>query len=96
MYCPARESKELPDADGEYSAGDPFGVVESVKAAADLYMPLAGKVVAVNEDLMDTPEVINEDPYGEAWMIRVALSDKSQLDGLMDADAYEAYCAERD
>lgn len=87
---------ELPDAGETYSAGDPFGVVESVKAASDLYMPVDGEVVAVNEDLMDTPEAINEDPYGAAWMIRVTPADKAQLDDLMDADAYEAYCAERD
>jgi glycine cleavage system H protein len=87
---------ELPDEDESFGTGDAFGVVESVKAASDLYMPVDGKVVAVNEDLMDAPEKINEDPYGEAWMIRIAPSDQSQLDDLMDADAYEAYCAERD
>lgn len=87
---------ELPDKGDSFAADDTFGVVESVKAAADLLMPVSGTITAVNEDLIDTPELINEDPYGEAWMIRIELSDPSQLDGLMDAAAYEAYLADRE
>ena len=86
---------ELPDAGDAYEEGDTFGVIESVKAAADLYMPVSGEITEVNEALVDEPEAVNEDPYGRAWMVRVRLSDKSQLDELMDADAYRAYCDER-
>jgi glycine cleavage system H protein len=69
--------------------GDSCVAVESVKAAADIYMPVSGEIVAINEDLADTPETVNNDPYGGAWMIKVKLSDPSQLDALLDADAYE-------
>lgn len=86
---------ELPDEDEFYGAGEVFGVVESVKAAADLYMPASGDVTAVNEELIDAPEQINEDAYG-AWMIKIKLSDKSELDELMDADAYRTYLEERE
>lgn len=85
---------ELPDVGDTFSAGDEFGVVESVKAASDLFMPVDGEVVATNEDLLDVPEEINTKPY-DSWMIKVKLSDLSQLDGLMDAEAYTAYCEER-
>jgi glycine cleavage system H protein len=87
---------ELPNVGDSFEMGDTFGVVESVKAAADLYMPLSGEITAVNEDLIDTPETINSDPYGEAWMVKVKLSDTSQLDDLMDAAAYTQYLEERD
>lgn len=86
---------ELPEVGESFAEGDAFGVVESVKAAADLYMPVSGEIVDVNEALLDEPEAVNEDPYGKAWMVRIKLSDKSQLDALMDADAYRAYCEER-
>lgn len=79
---------ELPESEEAFSAGDSFGVVESVKAASDLYMPVSGTVVAVNEDLPDSPESVNTDPYGEAWMIRVKPDDPAELDQLMDAGAY--------
>ncbi len=87
---------ELPDVGDSFAAGDTFGVVESVKAAADLHMPAGGEVTAVNEDLLDTPETVNEDPYGAAWMIKITLSDPGDLDNLMDAAAYQAYCDERE
>jgi len=87
---------ELPDVGDSFAMGDTFGVVESVKAAADLYMPLSGEVTAVNESLIDAPETVNSDPYGEAWMIRFKISDPSQLDDLMDAAAYTEYLASRD
>ena len=86
---------EVPGVGDSFGQGDTFGVVESVKAAADLYMPVSGEVVAINEALLDQPELVNSDPYGEAWMIRVRLSDKSELDELMDAGAYRTYCEER-
>ena len=87
---------ELPDVGDSFEMGDTFGVVESVKAAADLYMPITGEITAVNEDLIDTPELVNSDPYGEAWMVKITISDPSQLDDLMDADAYAKYLEERD
>ena len=87
---------ELPDVGDSFTMGDTFGVVESVKAAADLYMPLSGEVTAVNESLIDAPETVNSDPYGEAWMIRFKISEPSQLDDLMDAAAYTEYLASRD
>lgn len=86
---------ELPAAGATFGQGDTFGVVESVKAASDLLMPVAGEVTAVNEELVDTPEAVNEDPYG-SWLVKIKLSDPSQLEALMDADAYAAYCAERE
>jgi glycine cleavage system H protein len=69
--------------------GDTCATVESVKAAADIYIPVSGKVVAVNEALADTPELINSDPYGEAWMIKLEPGDPAELEGLLDAAAYE-------
>jgi glycine cleavage system H protein len=87
---------ELPDAGDFFGAGETFGVVESVKAAADLYMPVSGDITAVNDDLIDTPELVNEDPYGDAWMIKVKMSEPGQVDDLMDAEAYKAYLEERD
>jgi len=65
--------------------GEACATIESVKAAADVYMPVSGKIVAVNDALPDTPETVNKDPYGEAWMVKVEISDKSELDSLMDA-----------
>ena len=87
---------ELPAAGASFGAGDIFGVVESVKAASDLFSPVSGEVVEVNDGLVDTPEAVNEDPYEAAWMIKVKLADPSEVDGLMDAAAYAAYCEERD
>ena len=87
---------ELPDVGASFAAGDIFGVVESVKAASDLFSPVSGEVVEVNDGLVDTPEAVNEDPYEAAWMIKVKLADPSEVDGLMDAAAYAAYCEERD
>ncbi len=86
---------ELPSEGDEIAEGDTFGVVESVKAAADLYSPVTGTVTAVNDDLIDAPETVNSDPYGEAWLVKVSLSNTSELDGLMNAAAYQKYCDER-
>jgi glycine cleavage system H protein len=75
---------------------DEFGTIESVKAASEIYSPASGKVVEVNEALLDSPEVVNSDPYGDAWMLKLELSSPSELDELMDAKAYESYTKERD
>ncbi|WP_420640901.1 glycine cleavage system protein GcvH [Candidatus Leptofilum sp.] len=87
---------ELPNEGDFFGIGETFGVVESVKAAADLLMAVSGDVTQVNEDLIDTPELINSDPYGEAWMIKVKMSHLADLDSLMDAAAYEKYLSERE
>jgi glycine cleavage system H protein len=68
--------------------GETCAVVESVKAAADVYIPVSGKILAINESLMDSPELINQDPFGKAWIIKIQISDSDQLDDLMDADTY--------
>lgn len=86
---------ELPDEGDSFGMGETFGVVESVKAAADLYMPVSGEVTAVNEDLPDQPEVLNSDPYGEGWMVKIKIADPSELEDLMDPAAYTDYCEER-
>ena len=82
---------DMPDVNDEVEAGSEFGAVESVKAASDLIAPVSGVVIEVNEKLDDQPELINQDPY-ENWIIKVELSDKTELDSLMEADAYEAFC----
>lgn len=79
---------ELPDIDTEFNKEDDAAVVESVKAASDIYAPLSGKVIAVNDDLVDSPEAINQDPYGEAWLFRLELSDPSEVEQLLDAETY--------
>lgn len=84
---------ELPDEDDEFDAGETFGVIESVKAASDSFMPVSGKIVGINEELEDSPESLNSDPYAN-WIIKVELSDESQLEGLMDAKKYEEFSAE--
>ncbi len=86
---------ELPEVGAEVSAGEVVGTVESVKAAADIMSPVSGEIVEVNEALEDTPEIINEDPYG-AWIFKVKASDLSELDDLMTAEEYEAYNATRE
>ncbi len=83
---------DMPEVDDEVEAGEEFGAVESVKAASDLYAPVSGTVVEVNEALENQPELINQDAF-ENWIIKVELSDKTELDALMDAKAYEAFCA---
>jgi len=81
---------ELPAVGTSLAAAQAFGVIESVKTASDLYSPLAGEVVAVNSSLVDRPELVNEDPYGEGWMVRLRLADPGATDGLKDAQAYRA------
>ena len=82
---------DMPDVDDEIEAGEEFGAVESVKAASDLIAPISGTVVEINEQLEDSPELINQDAYAN-WIIKVELSDESGLDKLMDAKAYEEFC----
>ena len=82
---------DMPEVDDEVEAGEEFGAVESVKAASDLISPVSGTVVEVNEALDDQPELINQDAY-ENWIIKVEMSDKTELDNLMDAKAYEEFC----
>jgi glycine cleavage system H protein len=84
---------DLPEVGTQVSRGDDFGVIESIKAVQDLYSPVSGEVVDVNDDLTDTPELVNDDPFGDGWMIEVELTDESELDDLLDADAYEEQIA---
>ena len=80
---------ELPEVGAEVAAGGSFGEVESTKSVSDLYAPLSGEVIEINSDLIDSPERLNDDPYGEGWICVIRVSDSSQLDGLLDADAYQ-------
>jgi len=82
---------ETPEVGSEVSAGDEAGVVESVKAASEIYVPLSGEVVEANEDLEAEPSKVNTDPTTEGWMFKIKMSDPSELDGLMDEDAYKAH-----
>lgn len=86
---------ELPEVGAKLGKGEAFGVVESVKAASDVNMPVGGTVTAVNTAVTDTPETINTDPYGEAWLIKIKLDDAGEAADLMDAAAYDAYCETR-
>ena len=86
---------ELPAVGETFVQGDSFGVVESVKAASDLHLPAGGTVTAVNGAVEDEPELANADPYGAAWLVRIRLSDQSELVNLMDAAAYNAHCDAR-
>lgn len=85
---------ELPEVGAEIVAGKAFGVVESVKAVSDVYAPISGVVEEVNDELPDAPEMINTSPYEDGWMIKIRMSDSSELDDLMDTDAYQAHIAE--
>ncbi|MDY7117243.1 glycine cleavage system protein GcvH [Halomonas sp. SSL-5] len=87
---------ELPEVGRALELKDEFGVVESVKAASDLYAPVAGEVIAVNEALEDAPETLNESPYEDGWIMKVRLEDATQLDDLLDADGYEAVASADD
>lgn len=85
---------DLPSVGDPITMGATFGEVESVKSVSELFSPVSGEIVEVNSDLEDAPETVNEDPYGDGWMIKVSLSEPSQVDDLMDADGYEAFLAE--
>jgi glycine cleavage system H protein len=86
---------ELPEVGEKVVKDDPFGAVESVKAVSDVYAPVSGAVLEINDVLPDNPETINDDPYGDGWMIRVELSDLEDLKDLMDADEYAEYVAQQ-
>ena len=85
---------DLPSAGDSVNAGETFGEIESVKSVSELYSAVTGEVVAVNDALADTPETVNEDPYGEGWMIRVKMADPAQLDDMISAEEYEAFVNE--
>ncbi|MBI1912375.1 MAG: glycine cleavage system protein GcvH [Deltaproteobacteria bacterium] len=85
---------ELPQEGGSVTKNEPFGVVESVKAVSDLYSPISGSVAEVNDAIIDSPEVINEDPYGDAWMIKVEVGNPGDLSDLMSADEYQKFIEE--
>lgn len=80
---------ELPDVGSDAVQGEAFGTVEAVKAVSDLFAPVSGEVTEINEVLADDPEVVNKDPYGDGWMIKVKISDADELDALLDATAYK-------
>lgn len=86
---------ELPEVDDEFDKEEAFGAVESVKAASDVFMPIGGKVVEVNEELIDDPALLNSDPY-ENWMIKIEIKDKAELDELMTSEEYEKFLAEEE
>jgi glycine cleavage system H protein len=81
---------DLPDVGDVFAAGDDCAVAESVKAASDIYAPVAGEIVAINEELEDSPEKVNADPYGDGWLFRIKLEDASELDDRLDAEGYES------
>ncbi|HEY9033090.1 MAG TPA: glycine cleavage system protein GcvH [Pseudomonadales bacterium] len=85
---------ELPDIGAELHAGDEAGVVESVKAASDIYAPVSGEVIAINEDLEDAPETINGDPYNDGWFFKLRIRDMAELENLLSADDYRALLEE--
>ena len=85
---------ELPKVGDSVTKDEPFGVVESVKAASDVYAPVSGEVTESNDDLVSSPELINDDPYGDAWLIRVEMSDSSEVEHLMTAEDYKDYVEE--
>ena len=80
---------ELPDVGATVSAGDDIAVAESVKAASDVYAPIGGEIVGVNEDLEDSPELVNSDPYGDGWLFRIKADDADDVEALLDAEGYE-------
>lgn len=85
---------ELPDENQSLAADESFGSVESVKAVSEIYMPFSGTITEVNHELADSPETVNDDPYGDGWMIKVELADPEQIANLMSADAYREYLKE--
>ena len=87
---------DLPDVGDTLAAGDTVAEIESVKAVSDIFSPVSGEVVAVNEDLDGAEEAVNEDPYGAGWLFQVRLSDMGELDGMMDIEGYKAFVAEQD
>ena len=87
---------ELPEVDLAIAAGDEAGVVASVKAASDIYAPISGTVIAVNQSLEDTPEIVNSSPYGDGWFFKMQPDNLGDVQDLMDVNAYEAFCEDED
>jgi len=87
---------EFPDVGAKFDAGQAFGVIESVKAVSDLFIPIGGEIIEVNTALEEAPETVNEDCYGEGWLVAIRPQDGAQVDALMNAAAYAAHVAERD
>ena len=85
---------EVPDEGDTFAKGEVFCVVESVKAASDCYLPVEGEIVEINEELEDSPDVVNTDPYGDGWFVKIAIQDPDELDALMDADVYAEFAEE--
>lgn len=85
---------ELPQEGAQLTRNEPFGVVESVKAVSDLYSPVSGTVAEVNDAIVDSPETINEEPYGDAWMVKIELASSDELEGLLSAEEYKAFTEE--
>jgi len=83
---------ELPEPGDTFDRGEVYATVESVKTAADCYLPVGGEILAINETLQDSPELVNTDPFGEAWFVRIAIADPAELADLMDAGTYAAFC----
>ena len=86
---------EGPETGAEAKQNESYGEVESVKAVSDVISPLSGEIVEVNQKVVDAPETVNDDPYGEGWLIRIRLADPSEADALLDADAYRSFLAEQ-
>jgi len=86
---------EMPAVGEVFEAGQSFGSVESVKAASEVYLPVAGKITAVNDDLASKPELINQEPYGAGWIVKIEITDAGNLSNLLDAAAYQAHCEAR-
>jgi glycine cleavage system H protein len=85
----------IAEIEEKLNLGDACATVESVKAAADVYMPVGGTVTEINEELLDTPELINSDPFGDAWLLKIELTDASEMDGLLVAEDYQKHCEAR-
>lgn len=85
---------ELPEVGSNVDTGDDIAVAESVKAASDVYAPITGEIVEINEELENSPESVNSDPYGDGWLFKIKATDPSEVDGLLDAEAYEAVIEE--
>ncbi len=86
---------ELPEPGSTITQGDPLGVIESVKAASDIYAPLSGEIIEANQDVVDSPEYVNSSPYDKAWLVKVRLSDASEVGNLMDSKVYATYAEEQ-
>lgn len=87
---------ELPKVGEKFEQGEPFGSVESVKSVNELFIPVSGEIVEINEALADAPESVNEDPYGKGWMVKIKISDSSEIDSLLSASEYEDFVAEQE